>query len=305
MSAPDLRPRIYLVMPFLDKVEPESMAAANRATAGRLVVTGKQSRGSALCRGINAPWAEMCNSQPGFDYFVILHSDVDPQGHWLDTLVGEMESHGFDAIHAFSPIKDQYGLTSTAYGSISDPWKPVRRITTTEIKQLPATFGIAELEKTLGRFGFDSDDLCMLCNTATLVVKVDRRDFSAMPGPFATHRWTGKEDKTWPRCFPGFTVLDRMIIDETGFVHAESVSEDWWFGRWASLNGLKIGCTSLVPVTHYGRHGFSSDHAWGMHKRDEAFFMRTIINHQLRNQNRSLPSKEAPCRTYSPSSAIP
>lgn len=291
----DTRPRVYLVMPFIDKAEPEAMAAANRATAGKYLVDGRFSRGSALCRGINTPWSTMCNSQPAYDYFAILHSDAEPEGHWLDIEIGEMEKHGFDAIHAFSAIKDSFGLTSTAYGRLDDPWAPVRRITTTEIEQLPETFGIADLERVLGRFGFGESDLCMLCNTATIVIKVNKRTIEG-PGPFAINRRTKRELRDWPRCFPGFTVFDRIVEDDPEFMVAESVSEDWWFGRWAAQNGLKVGCTSKVRINHYGRAAYSTDHAWGIHKRDEAFFMRAAIEHDLAHRDATRVHAPLPSR---------
>lgn len=275
------KPRVYLTLPFIDKVEPESMAAANRATAGKLQVDGKLSRSSALCRGINTPWCEALNSQPAYDFFSILHSDVAPEGHYLDVLHAEMVKHDLDVIHAFSPIKDHYGLTSTAFGSLTEPWRPVRRITTYEIEQLPSTFTIEDLEGVLGRYGFkEGEKLCMLCNTATLVVRLKPRMMTG-PGPYRHQKRPNNRRAEWPRCFPGFTVLDRILEDETEFLHAESVSEDWWFGRWAAQHGLRVGGTRLVSMLHYGRHGFSNDHAWGTHQRDEAFFMRTAINQDL------------------------
>lgn len=273
--------RVFLTLPYLDKVDPEAMVAARRASAGRLQVDGKLSRGSMLTRGFNIPWCEALNSQPAYDYFALIHSDVDPEWHWLDVLVGEMECHGFDVIHAVSPIKDHFGLTSTAYGRVDDEWATVRRVTTTELNEkLPPTFGIADLETKLGRFGFADYPLCLLCNTAVFVMSLNPREISG-PGPFAIKKDGRPVRRNWPRCFPGFQIRDRIVEDETDFMGAESVSEDWLAGRWFARHGMKVGATSKVKVTHYGRHGFSSDSAWGMHKRDEMFFKRVQYDQDI------------------------
>src|SRR5262245_1253458 len=62
---------------------------------------------SLLCQNCNALWAEALNQrrEQGFEWFAMLHADVDPELWWLDRLIEEAEQHGADLLSTVIPIK--------------------------------------------------------------------------------------------------------------------------------------------------------------------------------------------------------
>src|SRR5262245_31348797 len=86
---------------------------------------------SLLCQNCNALWAEALNQRRdnGFEWFAMLHSDVDPEYCWLDRMIDIAEESGADLLSAVIPIKDKRGLTSTAVASPTTPFAPFCRLT--------------------------------------------------------------------------------------------------------------------------------------------------------------------------------
>lgn len=275
--------RVFLALPHTGHVELVTAMAAfcHSTTDPRFGINVADQCSSLLAYGFNIKWCDCISDPQGFDYFLLLHSDIFPHldqgtiGNWVSVLIDELESHGYDAIHACSPIKDARGLTSTGVGRIDDEWAKIRRITVDELHELPETWDIDTLKTALPKMDqgpLVGHRLCLLSNTGVLLVKI---------GP-------------WVDRFPGFTIKDRIVkyFPKTGMVipndvpctasrseycyRAQVVPEDWGFGRWCAQNGLRVGCTRKVRVDHYGRQAFPNHQKWGQQKNDDYHFNNDI-----------------------------
>lgn len=262
--------RVFIGMPRHSNIEPETWHAAHDAGSDGRVDAKLQDRcSSLLCAGFNECWADCVNGDFGpFDYFVLLHSDVRPQGKWIDEMIARCDE--YDAIHVVAAIKDMRALTSTAVGPIDELFHRVRRITVPELLKMPDTFGYLKACEVLEEPV--RSDWCLLPNTGCFMVKLGR----------------------WAIGFPGFTIRDRLVVrfpdgrsvlpnealqmrvdgaDMTGArVCAEVSPEDWNFGRWAASVGLRVGGTRGVKLDHFGKMTFPNYEPWGIWSRDEHYF---------------------------------
>lgn len=296
---------VFLCMPSYDQHEVEMMQAAYRRYApedrlGDYFVRAEPRKGcSLLACAFNEGWVSCLNSwkEWKWDYWLLLHGDVEPSDGFVHHMIEELEAHDLDALHACVAIKDARGITSTALGPMKHKWSCSRKITTTELQQLPQTFTVDDCLQFLDwpegsafdqlirkRCDTDPHGLCMLPNTGCLLVKV----------------------KDWCWEFPGFRIEDRLVeYREDGSCHlpvsispetrhatcvngdyadheelstergrrmCQNVPEDWGFGRWCARKGLKVGATTKVTTRHWGKYVFVSQYPWGGEKIDHWFF---------------------------------
>lgn len=190
--------------------------------------------GSLLAANFNALWAGALNRAhrgQRVDYFAMQHADVEPADWWLDTLIDELDARGLDVLGAVVPIKDTLGLTSLALDRPDgDTWRPLCRLTMTEVFRLPETFTSAEVGHPL------------LLNTGL---------------------WVCRFDPAWARQVR-FTINDRIVFDRPSDCYrAQTEPEDWYFSRLCHELGLKVGATRKVKLTHRGGMTFPNSHAWG------------------------------------------
>lgn len=177
-----------------------------------------------------------CLKAGKFDYYCQIHSDIEASRSFVAVLIDELEKHNLDAIHAVVPIKHNAGMTSTAVAYSDDEWDVVRRITMKELAKLPTTFDIETLKEV-----YDPNAIRLLPNTGCLLMRVD----------------------DWLKDFPGFEILDKIVRNEEGGWDDKVVPEDWNFGHWAARNGVKVGGTKAVKITHWGRQGYPNNEQWG------------------------------------------
>lgn len=238
------RQEVFLGQPYYGAIHPRSEESITRASR-RVKITKCQHPSSLLAHGFNVILGT-CLNRGGFDYFLVLHADVQPlNAGWLDTLIDELECNDLDAIHAACAIKDCRGRTSTAFSRDDDIWAHRRLITTTELHSLPPTFTIDDIREHL-----DPQAKVLLPNTGCLLLRIGE----------------------WLDRFPGFTIADKLGWKDGRRV-ADTVPEDWRFGFWCAANGVRVGCTRFVMTKHYGEEGFGTDHAWG-EPRDETYFKK-------------------------------
>lgn len=185
----------------------------------------------------NQIWCHALNMKKdvGATHFAMIHSDVDPQLGWLDTLMSELKKFDADLVSVVIPIKNSCGLTSTALHT-GDLWNP-RRLTLTEAMQLPETF--AE-----GDVGYP-----LLVNTGLWVCRLDRH-------------WVDEV------CFDS---LKRIVTLEDGSKVAQCVSEDWFFSDQLNQRGCKVMATRKVPLVHHGEREFDNERPWGLWKTDQSY----------------------------------
>lgn len=213
-----------------------------------LSVDVRHTDSSALARNFNELWCAALNAAhqgTPYDYFAMLHSDVEPQDGWLDTLVGELEAHDLDVVSVPMAIKTAQGLTSTALERPDkDPWRFLCRLTMQEIHRLPETFTSADVGHPL------------LLNTGC---------------------WACRFDVAWAKKVH-FTLNDRIVFNtKTNSYQAQMEPEDWFFSRLCHELGLKLGATRKVRAQHVGTHRFGNDQPWGTQDHDEAFVKASVL----------------------------
>ena len=188
--------------------------------------------GSLLGQTFNQLWASSL-AMPGVTHFGMLHSDVVPTQWWVDTLIDEMDRTDADVISAVCRIKDPKGLTSTAVGDPDDQWD-YRRLTTSEVRELPETFGIEDIPSDI------TDDFrtCLLANTGCWVCDVTK--------PW----WRELDSEGQLRAC--FTINDRITLQQDGRYVVEVAPEDWNFSRYCHDVGAKVLCTTKVGIRHVG-----------------------------------------------------
>lgn len=218
-------------------------------------VTRVEGGGSLLANSFNQFWCHALNLQEGgapVTHFAMLHSDVIPQDNWLDILLEELgrvqkDDPAVGILSAVVPIKDWMGLTSTAIEG-KDRFTPLRRITMTEVFNLPETFSGSDC-------GYRDEDL--LVNTGCWVADL-------------TQPWVRAEDEHG--CLKVFfTIHDRIRVvkgEKCKVYHADVAPEDWNFSRFAAAAGCRTRATRKVRLTHQGTLPFNNSEPWGTCEHD-------------------------------------
>lgn len=168
-------------------------------------------------------------------YFAMIHADINPEQHWLDTLIDEMKCHQADVISAVVPIKSEEGVTSTALDN-GNLWHN-RRLTMAEVMDLPETFSSQDVGYPL------------LVNNGLWVC-----DFT----------------QPWIESFV-FETLNRIGKTPDKHFIAQAIYEDWIASRrWNDL-GLKVYATRKVKLSHGGDERCNNYTSWGTWTHDQAF----------------------------------
>lgn len=189
---------------------------------------------SILTQCFNHAWCSALNEQKdGADvtHFLMVHADIWPEeDQWLEQLLSIMKEQQADVVSVISPMKDNRGLTSTAWDT---HFHRPRRITMTEVhRELPKTFEIA------------------LINTGMMLV-----DFTK---PWV-HDIAGGEENNVP-----FFFTDLIRFTTEGKKLPTCIGEDWNFSRIIKEKyNAKIVATSDVAIIHKGSMYFSNQDIWG------------------------------------------
>ena len=257
--------RVFLGMPGYGDMTAGAANGLYHATSGQLSIGGVDYRvaldrvvksGSLLAHNFNGLWCGAINLDamaiaqpeeygPRINYFAMLHSDVEPQEGWLDTLIEEMEDRDLDMLGVVVPIKDLQGLTSIALQKPDgDPWRPLCRLTMREVMELPETF-------TADDAGYD-----LLLNTGCWVCRFD--------GELAKQMH--------------FTINDTIRFDPERGIHvAEVEPEDWNFSRQWNARGLRIGATRKIRINHAGHMRFGNQDGWGHKFFDSEYVSESVL----------------------------
>lgn len=220
------------------KVDPEVISLVRPSARGRFAVT--RQRRSLLTLNFNDLWCRALNTRKDdsdhWSHWALCHDDIVPAPLWVDTIIDEMEASGADICSAVVPIKDDRGLTSTGVRNVKTGAN--RRLTMTEVFELPETFGIKDIDH--------GPDEILIVNSGLMVVRF-------------TERWIE------PPAFPGFVQLDSIIGYSDGTFAAATLSEDWCFSEWASRMGLNVIATRKTPLGHWDDAGkeYRNDSVWG------------------------------------------
>lgn len=187
---------------------------------------------SLLAMGFNSLLCEALNRNEdgsGVELFAMLHSDLSPQGFWLDTLIEELVEKDAHLVSATAAIKDARRLTSSGLAHPKWRWRPWRRFTINELADFPETFSVEDI---------DEEGLVLLHNTGCWVADVRKPLFHEC-------------DKNGElRAF--FTINDRCVRNKDGRWMAEVEPEDWFFSRRLHDLGARTYITRKVTTLHYG-----------------------------------------------------
>lgn len=235
--------RILLAMPrYTQQVYMEATTAFYYSLRddGRHTAKTCSPSGSLLARSFNDAWAKALDMYEAgeIDAFAMQHADIGPGVGWLSTLIDEMESSGADVVSAVVPIKDDRGLTSTAVDDSGDIWRP-RRLTMTQVKELPTTFGDAEVGGPI------------LLNTGLWVCRL---------GPWALQEDADGNAKI------RFRIQDVIRRLADGKRAPGVIPEDWDFSRQLRAEGLTLKATKAVKLLHFGETFFPNNSVWGWEK---------------------------------------
>lgn len=208
---------------------------------------------SALAYCFNQIWAHalaLCG-RGKVTHFAMLHSDVSPEVGWLDILMEELQEKRLQLLSCVIPIKSDDGLTSTAVGPINDIWTQ-RRLTMTEIAELPETF----TDKDLARWKIkhDCEGQVLLLNTGCWVCDLRAKPFHQVD-QYGYLRFC-------------FTQKDRITVTQKGELVPHFAPEDWIFSRDCHKAGIKLAATRKVKIVHHGPREFSNQGIWGNLKED-------------------------------------
>jgi predicted O-methyltransferase YrrM len=208
------------------------------------------------CNALNARTAD------GATHFAMLHNDVVPCKGWLDILMEEMDAGGYDMVSAIVPLKNSKGLTSTGLGTDS-PWN-VRRLTMTEVFELPETFTADDVPY---RYGENP----LVLNTGCWLMKIDT--------PWADSLFFRQQDEI------AWSMSDQKFAPQ-------SIGEDWDFSRQLHSRGCRIAATRKVPLFHE-RDEFHNHSAWGEWTTDEAFHNTERIVAEYHRQEQGKEAENA------------
>lgn len=229
------------------------LAEARREDAPPHAILEKAS--SALTATFNYLWCMALNNRPAVTHFLMIHADVVPfEPGFLRSLLDELERTGAGLLSALLPIKDEKGLTSTAFlddlaladQPLGDRPRPFtrRRLTVREAEQLPETFGAPDLARL---FGAKAERPAILANTGLMLVDMRQSWVDGML----------------------FDIGNRLFCDEQGRYAVDFDPEDWRFSLEAQRRGARVLVTRKVKAFHAGQMKFPNWGAWGEWKRDK------------------------------------
>jgi hypothetical protein len=240
-----MRPKVYVALPARPG---ENMALGlhfalepQRMGEGFDIVGPRSLPCSMLPLSFNMLWCEALNSRStGITHFVMVHSDVVPQGdRWLQNALDVHRRSGGDITSSVIAIKDTRGQSSTGVMNIET--REMRKLTLAECHGIgKKTFNAADA-------GFPGH--CLLMNTGLLVC-----DF--------TKPWVEK------MCF---RFHDHVVKQSDGMWRAACVGEDWLFSIDAWRLGLKTFVTLEIPIHHLGVYEYPNEVAWGTKEADTSF----------------------------------
>jgi hypothetical protein len=218
-------------------IEALATGVASKATDGRsaIEIHPRLAWSSLLPYTFNMLWAGFLGMREShkLTHFAMIHDDIVPDAGWLDVLIAELEANDADIVSAVVPIKGPNGLTSTGVDDTGDQWNP-RRLTLTQVYQMPATFGDAEAGGPL------------LANTGLWVCRFDRP-------------WVERV---------AFRQQDRITRYPDGRFVPETKPEDWDFSRQVRSLGGRILATRKVGLAHE-REEWHNRAPWGRWAVDE------------------------------------
>ncbi|MFA6244226.1 MAG: hypothetical protein WC655_25005 [Candidatus Hydrogenedentales bacterium] len=246
------KPTIFLAQPlYCRDVDCGSILAATiNATGGKLTVAYSRHGGSSLPQVFNNLWVQALGQRDKYTHFAMLHSDVEPEGGWLDILYDELIRTQATVMSAVVAIKDEKGVSSTAVG-VNDDLYDYRRITMTELMKLPQTFSVADVRAAgiWPDYFAGETPRCLLVNTGCWITDL------SWPG------WHVQDEQGFFKF--KYEQLHRIQQWPDGRYNCEFAPEDWLMSRYVANNGGRVMATRLFKTIHVGTQLYPNWQAWG------------------------------------------
>jgi hypothetical protein len=242
--------KVFLACPLYDGRLHVGAAKALYARASRgHTVSVAADTCSLLTANCNRHWSAALNrgQQQGYEWFAMLHSDVEPEEWWLDKSIDLAERHDADALSAVAPLKDSSGMTSTAIAHPSDRFRLFTQLTQAQVNHpsFPAVFDIEQAVAALAALPEpltvpDVPISRLLVNTGCFVCRLDR--------PWCQRVHFANEDQ---------------LARDGGLFTAQFYGEDWLFSRRIAEEGGRVMATKSIRLKHWGSMAFESSEYWG------------------------------------------
>jgi hypothetical protein len=230
-------PRIFLATPTYNGTLTVGTSDGIRHATKRYPTVAVPNASSLMDNSFNFLWCQALEQRDlgNATHFAMIHADISPAKYWIDTLMDVLVSRGADMVSSIVAIKSPQGLTSTAISHPSDRWRIERRLTMSEVMNLPETFG--------GE----------ICPGRTLLVN--------------NGLWLCDLRKPWcdQVCFDTENSIHREVVGGVTKRLVQCVPQDWQFSRDVQAQGGSVVATRKVPVVHLdgGSGGWRNDVAYG------------------------------------------
>ena len=228
------RAKVFFGMPcYTSWMHRDGYRAILRASEGDCEVYTFMSSSSLLGMTFNMCWVEALRAylKGEATHFAMMHSDIVPEGPFLDIMLEQMEMHHAQVISAVVAIKNGQHETSTAISQIDNPWE-ADRLSLEQLEEMPLTFSIDDLRLRPRQ---------LLVNTGLMLVEL---------GEWALRTNDAGELKTY------FTIRDQVVrLSERKF-KVSAMPEDWNFSRMADEQGCKVCATQAIRIDHIGEAAF-------------------------------------------------
>lgn len=246
-----MKPYVALALPSRAKIRRDhAFGVAAHSSSGECGLLSIHSSSSLLNHTFNMLWVTAHNMRADghpFTHIAFLHDDIEPELHWLDKAVKELDAAGADMLSAYAPIKTEDGVTSMATYQ-EDIWD-FNRFTIRQLAKMPETFTQDDVDGNL------------ILNTGCCVLRL-RDPWLERPEDFA------------------FESLDRVIRGADGKFKARVISEDWLFSDKIRRAGGKLAATRKIALAHEGTKDYRNDTVWGHWDRDVAYLKRHENDHE-------------------------
>jgi protein-L-isoaspartate O-methyltransferase len=227
------RNQVAICLPHTYNAHVSSVQAAMLGCAGRYadrVAFINMACGS-LTHNFNTMFAQCLAMRDAgkLTHMAMIHSDISADHGWVDVLSEEMCLTRAAVVSAVVAIKDpDDDRSSTAIGTVGDPWDIKRYIHMRERGAIPETFTTADVCEP---------DEVLLINTGVMLIDL-REDF-----------WTDCDGEG--NVF-AFQVGNRIIVDEDGKLKPQFEPEDWKMSRELHARGVPYASTFRPLTRHIG-----------------------------------------------------
>lgn len=182
-------PHVFVGLPTYDGKRDNSIALLKLLRHAPCKISFLEVQSPLLAWTFNQLWMSALNTRPmatdhPLTHFLLMHADIIPAGDdWLLTMMTHMMRYQADVLSAVVPLKNEKGLTSTAFDT--DLWRP-ERLTMTQLQHKPETFTAPDILLNTGLMLVDFtkpwiEEVCFTINDCTF--QDDDGTFQTMTEP--------------------------------------------------------------------------------------------------------------------------